>query len=71
MEEAQVEPGALMICSVIVRWLEGGRREMRCYGAESSIGFCCHQPVLSDHAEHTVTLWAPGCLSMAGDAMPP
>lgn len=27
MEEAHVEPGALMICSVIVRWLEEGRRE--------------------------------------------
>lgn len=37
MEALDDEPGALMICSVTVRWSEGGSRERRSCGAESSV----------------------------------
>lgn len=72
VEEAlDVEPGALMIWSVIERWLNGGRLGRRSCGAESSIGFCCPHSVLSDQAEHTVIVWESGFHCQVADAMPP
>lgn len=72
MEEAlEVEPGALMIWSVIMR--EGGRKGRRGCGAESSIGLCCPHAVLFffDQAEHTAALRESGCHCQVGDAMLP
>lgn len=59
MEEAlEVEPGALMIWSVIVEVVRGreGKEEQK-RGAESLVGLCYPHSVLSDMAEHTVALW--------------
>lgn len=72
VEEAlDVKSGALMIWSVIEKWLKGERKERRSCGAESSIGFCCPHSVLCDQTEHTVILWESGCLCQVANATLP
>lgn len=66
VEEAlDVESGALMIWSVIEKWLKGGKERRSC-GAEASIGFCCPHSVLCNHTDtysNFVGVWLslPGC----------